>query len=82
MNDPILLRGYVRHVLSASRRPLDEAVIYSHVAPMTRDPLLVDELKTALLWNESRDYISATLNDDTAQHEWSLTPKGRTKEDL
>lgn len=82
MNDPALVRGYVRQVLSAAPRALNEFVIFSHVTKMTRDPLTVDELKAALAWNLARDYAIATHDEDTGCDHWRLTAKGRAKEGL
>ncbi len=72
MNDPILLRGYVRHVLSASRRPLDEAVIRfcfgEGVEPLAYFGLPAMERENARDLRESAGFLSdrgALVNLDT-----------------
>lgn len=90
MNDPVLLRQYVREIMAYGPpgRAWTERKIFEGVKRLARDPLSVDELHAALRWNEARDFIESRPDEDaaTAGEEtptlWVMTATGRQREGL
>jgi hypothetical protein len=90
VNDPVLLRRYVREILASSqdRRLLTERMIFDGVKRLARDPLQVDEFKAALQWNASRNYVVSEPDDDAAHPGeeapllWKISEDGLKKEGL
>lgn len=83
MNDPIMVRRYVREVLAlAPKREFTERMLFDAVTRLTRERLTVDEMHAALQWNEARRYVTHRKDDDLEAEVWSLTITGKQKEGL
>jgi hypothetical protein len=81
MNDPILLRSYVREVLAlAPCREFTERMLFDSVNRLSRDPLTVDELKAAIQWNAGKSYVASRHDEDKDAEVWGLTKNGKSKE--
>jgi hypothetical protein len=85
MNEPILVRQKVRFILSAlpKNRPWTrEEFLVDQLNRYLPSRVTVDELRTALEWNQARGYIEYRRNSDEECEEWFLTDSGRHKEGL
>lgn len=84
MNDPVMLRKYVREVigLTPTRRKATTRVLFDGVDKLARAPLGVDELQKAVLWNQTEGYVEVKFDKDEDADVHTLTPAGRKKEGL
>lgn len=86
MNDPVLIRQAVRRVLALRPRSitdgLTEQFIFDAVKMLGYRGLTVPELRVAMEWNLTRDFVSFAFNDDVDADLWDLTPKGKAKEGI
>lgn len=81
MNDPLLTRRYVREVLAlAPTRELTERMLLDAVSRLSRERLKVDELKQAIVWNESRGYLTSRHDDEAEEDLYIISPHGLRKE--
>lgn len=85
MNDPVLVRQRIRKILSALpvHRPwAREEFVLEVLNEFFAEKVTIDELRTALEWNQSKGYIDYRQNGDKDRIEWFLTDLGRHKEGL
>jgi hypothetical protein len=77
-----LLRGKVREVLRmAPTRRFHEELLHQSVDALGMEAT-IEELREALLWNQSKGYVDYTHNGDFGRDEWFLTPRGKAKEGI
>lgn len=83
MNSASQVREKLRKWLAMyPRRRFPEHLLFDGVASLLPDDLTVEELKAAIEWNHSRNYIEYKRNIDREWNEWFLTEEGKRKEDV
>jgi hypothetical protein len=79
---PAQYRIWIREALDLARPwALPEAALISGVRALAGGAFDESELRRAMEWNLSQDYIRGAVNPDTDLKEWRLTPKGQAKQD-
>jgi hypothetical protein len=77
-----LLRQTIRQVLArAVERKFTDAMLLTSVQ-MVGVESTEEELREALLWNQSSGYVDYRYNRDAERDEWYLTERGKAKEGL
>lgn len=83
MTDPVTLRRYLREVLSLrTARKFTERQLFDGCRKLAGEALQVDELRAAIEWNQSRNYVDYQHDDDLSEDVYFLTEAGRKKEGL
>lgn len=85
MNDPVLLRGYVRQVLALDPNPrpgreMSERMLFTAVDRLCRVQLAADEFSAALQWNIAQGHLLKWWDDERGADMVKLTKEGKAKE--
>lgn len=77
------LRKKVREVLAlAAGYYLSEAQIFDNVNELLEPDAELCDVRAAVEWNVSENYIKSRYNDDYEQREWTITKAGIAKETI